>query len=162
MTLLKGGTPIEDSWVHLDDETAAPAGAAITVSFARWQAESEALKASGVTLGVRLTGDDAAEEITDDLNALQLVVIAFPAFTDGRGYSIARILRERYGYEGEVRATGNILRDQASLMTRCGFDAFDLAAHTDVADWLEGLKDITLEYQPAADRRRSVPQIRHA
>lgn len=162
MALLKDGQVVEDRWTHLDDDTPAPEGKPVTVSFARWQKDSESLKAAGAPLGIRLTGADDVEDIADALEALQLVAIAFPAFTDGRGYSMARILRERYGYTGELRATGNVLCDQASLMTRCGFDAFDLAPHVSVDDWFEVLSLVDVQYQPAADRRPSAAQLRHA
>jgi uncharacterized protein (DUF934 family) len=162
MALLKDGKIVEDRWTHLDDDSAAPEGKAITVSLARWQKDGEVLKASDVPLGIRLTGADDVEAIADALGTLQLVAIGFPAFTDGRGYSMARILRERYGYAGEIRATGDVLCDQASLMTRCGFDAFDLAPHVSVDDWLEVLALVDVQYQPAADRRQSAAQLRHA
>ena len=162
MALLKEGKLVEDGWTHLDDEAAAPAGKPVTVSLARWQSEGDSLKASGIPLGVRLTGDDAVEDIAVDLESLQLVAIAFPTFMDGRGYSMARILRERYGYAGEIRATGKVLRDQASLMVRCGFDAFELAPHVAPEDWLAGLEEVHVQYQPDAGRHRSIAQLRHA
>lgn len=162
MALLKDGGAVADRWTHLSDDAPIPACEAVTVSFARWQQDAGELKALGVPLGVRLTGDDAVEDIADDLGSLELVAIGFPTFMDGRGYSMARILRERYGFAGEVRATGNVLRDQASLMVRCGFDAFELAPHVSAEDWLDGLSDISVQYQPAADRRRAVAQLRHA
>jgi uncharacterized protein (DUF934 family) len=162
MALLKEGKLVQDGWTHLDDDTAVPGGTPITVSLARWQKDAESLKASGVDLGVRLTGEDAVEDIADDLESLQLVSIAFPTFMDGRGYSLARILRERYDYAGEIRATGNVLRDQASLMVRCGFDAFEPAPHVAPEDWLAGLDEVHVQYQPDAGRHRSIAQLRHA
>ena len=161
MVLIKQGQAVEDGWTHLDDDTPVPSGKAVTVSFARWQAEGDALKAAGAPLGVRLNGNDAVEEIAGDLDSLDLVAIDFPTFMDGRGYSMARILRERYGFEGEIRATGNVLRDQAIFMLRCGFDAFEPAPHVSAEDWLEGLPEVRVLYQPTADRRRSAAQLRH-
>jgi len=162
MALLKDGKIGEDRWTHLDDNSVAPDGKPVTVSLARWRKDGESLKFSGVPLGIRLTGADDVEDIANALGYLQLVAIDFPAFTDGRGYSMARILRERCGYTGEIRATGNVLCDQASLMTRCGFDAFDLAPHVSVEDWFEVLALMDVQYQPAADRRQTAAQLRHA
>ena len=122
----------------------------------------EAFKGQTNATAVRLESGEDARELLAMLDRLTLVVVHFPAFTDGRGYSMARILRERYGYAGEIRATGDVLCDQASLMTRCGFDAFDLAPHVSVDDWLEVLALVDVQYQPAADRRQSAAQLRHA
>jgi len=84
----------------------------------------------------------------------QVIALNFPSFTDGRHYSSARLLRERYGYKGEIRAIGDVLRDQLFYMRRCGFDAFAIRADRDPVDALEGLKDFSVTYQAAADDER--------
>src|SRR5690606_12426030 len=94
------------------------------------------------------------EEIAEDLQHFQVVALNFPAFTDGRHYSSARLLRERYGYKGEVRAIGDVLRDQLFLMRRCGFDAFAVRPDRDPYDALLGLKDFSVTYQAASDDPR--------
>src|SRR4051794_23757854 len=80
--------------------------------------------------GVRLESSDDPEALAGHLDRLTLVAIHFPTFTDGRGYSIARLLRERYGFKGEIRAVGEVLRDNLFYLSRCGFDSFDLSDQT--------------------------------
>ena len=91
------------------------------------------------------------ESIADDLQHFQVVALNFPVFSDGRHYSSARLLRERYKYQGEVRAIGDVLRDQLFYMKRCGFDAFALRADRDPYEALESLKDFSVTYQAATD-----------
>ena len=102
-------------------------------------------------LGIWLDADEAVEEIADDLQHFQVVALNFPVFTDGRHYSSARLLRERYAYKGEIRAIGDVLRDQLFYMRRCGFDAFAVRPDRDPYDALEGLKDFSVTYQSSAD-----------
>ena len=89
------------------------------------------------------------------------MVLEFPTFTDGRAYSYARTLRERYGYAGEVRATGDVLRDQLAFMQRAGFDAFELADAVDAGAALAAFDEFDGWYQRAVDRRATVPDLRH-
>lgn len=126
----------------------------IIVPLALWRDHSTALKARDGGLGVWLDADEAVEEIADDLVSFQVVALNFPAFTDGRHYSSARLLRERYNYKGEVRAIGDVLRDQLFFMRRCGFDAYAVRADRDPYDALEGLKDFSVTYQAASDDPR--------
>ena len=87
--------------------------------------------------------------------------LTFPAFTDGRAFSQARLLRQRFGYKGEIRATGNVLRDQYAFMQRCGFDAFEVAEDTDLAGWGRSAQAMSRHYQTAADGVRAVWAKRH-
>jgi uncharacterized protein (DUF934 family) len=82
-----------------------------------------------------------------------VIALEFPKFGDGRAYSYARLLRERYGFRGELRAVGNVLRDQALFMLRCGFDAFEVTEGTPIEGWREALGEISVVYQPTADGR---------
>jgi uncharacterized protein (DUF934 family) len=161
MALVRDRRAVEDDWITLDDDAAVPAGGSVIVSLARWRRDCTSLIGTAARIGVRLSGDDAVADIADALDRLDLVALAFPAFTDGRAYSMARLLRERHGFDGEVRAVGHILRDQASLMARCGFDAFELGAQVSIEDWLDALSEISVRYQPAADRRRTANELRH-
>jgi len=102
-------------------------------------------------IGIRLASDESPEEIADDLARFGLIALEFSKFTDGRAYSAARILRERYGYRGELCAVGNVLRDQLLFMRRCGFDAFDMDDEQNIEDWRAAISEIDLFYQPAAD-----------
>ena len=116
-----------------------------------WLEHAHALKARDGGLGIWLDADEIVEEIADDLEHFQVIALNFPVFTDGRHFSSARLLRERYGYKGEIRAIGDVLRDQLFLMRRCGFDAYAVRADRDPYDALEGLKDFSVSYQSAAD-----------
>ncbi|MEM8120240.1 DUF934 domain-containing protein, partial [Morganella morganii] len=90
-------------------------------------------------LGVWLDADEEPESIAGDLDRFQVIAVNFPAFTDGRGFSSARLLRERYGYKGEIRAIGDVLRDQLFFMRRCGFDAYAIRADRSPEDALASL-----------------------
>ncbi len=94
-----------------------------------------------------LAPGEEPKDLEDDLGALPLVAIHFPAFKDGRGYSYARELRTRYNFKGEVRATGDVLRDQLFYMTRCGFNAFEVREDRSIEEALQGLKDFSVTYQ---------------
>jgi uncharacterized protein (DUF934 family) len=144
----------EDAFVALADDEAAPASVrAVILSFARFQREGELFLSQGVEVGVRLEPDEPVEGLAYDLPRLALVALAFPKFRDGRAYSAATLLRERYGFGGEVRAVGDVLRDQALPMLRCGFDAFEPADGAMVEDWSHALHRFRQVYQTAADRR---------
>jgi len=162
MPLIKGGRFVADPWRHLGDDEAAEGADRITVSFARWRRERDALIASGVLLGVRLPNDAAASAIADDLGRLALVMLNFPRFTDGRAYSQARLLRGRLGFTGELRAAGDVLRDQLLFMQRCGFDAFAVGGRALAEDWLAAFREFDLFYQPAEDRRPWIMRQREA
>ena len=131
MPLIKNGQIVEDPWVTLDDDAPLPATDPVIVSLARFRAHKDALLSRRAPLGVRLKSAELASEIGGNARELDLIAIEFPTFRDGRGYSTARLLRERWGFAGELRAVGNVLRDQLLFMYRCGFDAFEIA-HPDV------------------------------
>lgn len=149
--VIKGGRIIPDTWQVVADDAELPEGAGI-VSLARWQRERAALLQRGQELGVRLANDDAVATLADDLPQLALVALEFPKFNDGRAYSQARLLRERYGYRGEIRATGEVLRDQLFFMMRSGFDCFVLRADQNLEAALSAFHDFSDAYQPAADQ----------
>jgi uncharacterized protein (DUF934 family) len=100
---------------------------------------------------VRLEPDEAVEDLAGDLQRLALVALAFPKFRDGRPYSAAALLRERYGFKGEIRAVGEVLRDQADFMIRCGFDAYEPADGSTPEDWNRAEHRFRHVYQAAAD-----------
>jgi uncharacterized protein (DUF934 family) len=91
------------------------------------------------------------DDIAADLGHWSLVTIDFPKFTDGRGYSLARLIRGRLEYVGELRAIGDIMRDQLYYLSRCGFDAFVLKAGKDPVDALAAFTEFTVQYQPSSD-----------
>jgi len=161
MALISNGRLTDDPWVTVADNEALPASGSVIVSLDRWKAEREALLARGGLLGVRLASSQLASEIAADLAHIDLVALEFPTFRDGRAYSTARLLRERYGYAGELRAIGNVLRDQFMFMHRCGFDAFEVADERQVEAWRKAMDEISVWYQPATDGRVPATTLRH-
>lgn len=128
-----------------------PAGDVI-VPLGQWLAQRDALLARDGRLGVWLANTEDPAVIAGDLNHFDLVAVDFPHFTDGRGYSIARLLRERYGWRGELRAIGDVIRDVVFYLSRCGFDAFDLKAGEDVQAALSAFGDFGEAYQTSVER----------
>jgi uncharacterized protein (DUF934 family) len=164
--VIRHGHVEDEAWsfVGVDAEPAVgdfPEGA-IVVPLAVWKQQREALKARRAPVGVWLKPDDEPGELAGDVEALPLVAVHFPKFTDGRGYSTATLLRRRYGYKGELRAFGDVGRDQLFYLARVGFDAFALAAHRDPEAALDGFDDFTVRYQGAVDDPRPLFRRRAA
>lgn len=131
--IIRNGKIVEDDWRRIDPENApafAPAAGetGLIIPLARYMAWREAgqLPAEPCRIGVLLGPDDAPESVQPFLSQLALVAVHFPAFTDGRGYSLGRLIRMRYAFAGELRAVGDILRDQLYFLKQCGFNAFEL------------------------------------
>ncbi|MBN8431415.1 DUF934 domain-containing protein [Microbulbifer salipaludis] len=103
-------------------------------------------------IGVWLDSDETADLLGDDAKALPLIAAHFPAFTDGRGFTLGRLLRERYGYTGELRAVGNFIRDQLTYLTRCGFNAFAYQGDEPLENLLGSMRDFNDSYQAAVDQ----------
>jgi uncharacterized protein (DUF934 family) len=160
MPLIKNGHFVDNTYTHVADDEALPQGA-VVVSLRRWQAEREALAARNAPLGVRLTSDQSPEALGADVSHFALIELEFPKFRDGRGYSWARILRQRQNFAGEIRAVGDVLRDQWLFMSRCGVDAFEVRPGTRIEDFRAALAEQTVFYQPASDRIRNVLDLRH-
>jgi uncharacterized protein (DUF934 family) len=150
MPLVKDGALADDSWTRIADDAALPGDGAVAVSFKRWQEERQALLGRNAPIGVFLTNTDPVEALAPDVNRIAVVMLDFPKYTDGRAYSQARLLRERHGYRGELRATGNVLRDQLLLMRRCGFDAYEVDARG-AAGFAAAMGSVTRAYQPATN-----------
>jgi uncharacterized protein (DUF934 family) len=141
-----------DAFTHVDDEAELPPGEVI-LSLARFQAEGDRLLSEGRAVGVRLTSDEEVEALAYDLPRIALVALQFPKFLDGRHYSNAQILRGRYGFTREVRAVGDVLREQAGFMLRSGFDAFEPADGSTPEQWERATRRFRHVYQRAADDR---------
>ncbi len=149
--LIKNNAVVDDSYEILpkDFNEASVEGLKI-VPLAYWLAHAENLK-SQAEIGVWIDSDEGPEELAPFLDSLKLIALNFPKFADGRGYSIARILRDRYKYQGELRAIGDVLHDQLFYMKRCGFDAFAIRADKDPVAALAGLQAFSDCYQGASD-----------
>jgi uncharacterized protein (DUF934 family) len=144
--------PVDDPFTWVADDQDLVQGDVI-LSLTRFQAEGDRLLSEGRSVGVRLQSHEEVEALAYDLPRLALVAFEFPKFRDGRAYSNARILRERYGFKGEVRAVGDVLREQAYFMLRCGFDAFEPADGSGAQEWQAATQRFRHVYQRAADGR---------
>ena len=144
--------PVEDPFTWVDDEQDLVDGDVI-LSLARFQAEGDRLLSEGRAVGVRLKSGEEVEALAYDLPRISLVALEFPKYLDGRHYSNARILRGRYKFAGEVRAVGDVLREQAHVMLRSGFDAFEPADGSGAQEWEAATRRYRHVYQRAADGR---------
>lgn len=161
MALIRHGQLVEDPYTKLADDDTLPVTGAVLVSLNRWQADREALLERESLVGVRLKSDESPEAIAGDLQSIALVALEFPQFRDGRAYSYARILRERYNYGGEVRAVGDVLMEQLHFMLRTGFDAFEIDSEDPLGQFEAARADFTVWYQPTGDGRPTAIQRRH-
>lgn len=147
--LLLNGQTATDDWQIIDDDSAIPAGGKVIIGWDRWKAEATSLASTDAEIGVAIPNDlDVAAEGGKLVDA-NMISIDFPAFSDGRGYSQARLLRERFSFKGQIRATGDVLADQAYYMFRCGFDALVPRHDQEMPQMAQSWKDFNLAYQPA-------------
>jgi len=155
--IIKNKTIVDDDWsvLRLSEgdapQTVVVPSGKIIVPLKVWQARRDAL-AQDYVLGVWLATHERAEELQNDLTRFAVIAVDFPKFADGRGYSIAYHLRSRLGYRGELRAIGDVLRDQLFYMQRVGFDAFALRADKDIHEALKSLSDFSISYQASVDQ----------
>jgi uncharacterized protein (DUF934 family) len=148
--LLRDGQIIIDEWQYVG-EAAAQAGAPLIVPFAEWQKEPDAWTARGSRLGVVLSPADKVEQLAPQLIRFALVAAEFPGPGEGRGYTQARLLRERWNFTGELRATGYVRRDQLFFMARCGFNSFELP-ESELQDAFTTFSTFSAAYQTSNDR----------
>jgi len=151
MTLLRNARIEHDDWVFIADDQPIPAAGAVVIPLARYLTERDRLDGRRDPLGLILASGETPRAIAGDVARFGLICLEFPKFTDGRSYSAARLLRERYGFRGELRAIGNVLRDQLAFMWRCGFDGFEIPDGASALKWLAALNEISVHMQPAAD-----------
>jgi len=147
-TLIRNRVLADDTWRVLQADEAIPADGEVIVPLSVWRERQQLLAERNGSTGVWL---EPADEPADIGTLPVLIAVHFPAFTDGRGYSTARLLRQRYGFTGELRAIGDILRDQLYELERCGFDSFALRADQDPIDALRAFEDFSESYQAGAD-----------
>ncbi len=146
MTLFKKNVFVKDEWTHLEDGDALLTGVPVTVSFDRLEKEWDTLARHTGLLGVRLANTAKAQNLAPYIAQLALIVLPFPAFSDGRSYSIARQIRLD-GYRGELRATGNVLPDQVQFMHQVGIDAYLVSDRFPLEAWQRASKQMSLAYQ---------------
>jgi uncharacterized protein (DUF934 family) len=161
MALVKNGQLVTSELVDVSGADAIPAAGGVIVSFDQWKAQRDELLKRGAPLGIRLRSDQPPELIAADLAHFAVVALEFPKFRDGRAYSYARLLRERYGFKGELRAVGEVLLEQLFFMLRTGFDAFEIESADPLGAWRTAIGDFSVWYQPTADGRPTAMQLRH-
>lgn len=159
MPLVKNGHIETDVFFHVADGAELPGDGAVLVSAARFLEDPEALLKRG-KVGVIWPNSRDIDDLVPYLQRIALVALVFPSFRDGRAYTQARLLRERHGYEGELRATGQVLRDQFVFMLRAGFDSFDVKKQADAEAFGEAARRYTVFYQPTGDGHLSAMQRR--
>ena len=158
MALWKNGRFVEDGWVVVADDQPVPDDGKVIVSLKRWRDGRETLAGRNAPLGLLVEPGSVWTDIAGDLSRFPVIAVTVPKYADGRAFSIARLLRERDGYEGEIRAVGTYIIDQVPMMMRVGIDAFAtvdpiLIAAFEKGEWPE----VPLYLQPALDRGREVP-----
>lgn len=158
MPLVKDKKLVENTTTHVADDEAINGHSDFTVTLDRWNQERDALRQHTGGVGIRIPNDADVRGLCAESLSAPMIVLEFPTFADGRAYSQARILREELKFEGELRATGDVLRDQVFFLHRCGFDALELRPDKDPKEALTAFDDFTIRYQPAADE--SLPLYR--
>jgi uncharacterized protein (DUF934 family) len=155
--LIKDKAIVDDSWTIIDatdtPEAVDTSANQVIVPLNVWNAQKDVLAARKSEIGVWLNSDELADELGADATGFQIVAINFPGFMDGRGFTAARLLRDRFGFAGELRAIGHVIRDQLFFLQRCGFNSFMLGNDTDLETALESFSDFTETYQAACDQK---------
>jgi uncharacterized protein (DUF934 family) len=155
MPLVKQGHIVEDTFVRVPDDASVPEGVPVIVTAERLLADATELTTRDGAVGVLWPNNRKVAELEPWLGRLALIALVFPKFRDGRAYSQARLLRERYGFGGELRATGDVLRDQFQFLIRAGFDAFEVKKSGDARVFAQAAARYSVFYQPSADGRPS-------
>jgi uncharacterized protein (DUF934 family) len=162
MPLVKAGRIVEDRFVRVLDGAPVPDGVAVILPATRLLADVRQLVLRHAPTGVVWPNDRKVAELAPYLDWIALVALVFPTFRDGRAYSQARLLRERHEFRGELRATGQVLRDQLLFLHRAGFDAFEVTKDADAAAFAQAVQRYSVFYQPTGDGRASTLTARRA
>jgi uncharacterized protein (DUF934 family) len=166
MPLVKNGRIATDLFLHVADGAELPGDGAVLVSAARFLEDPETLLKRAGKTGVIWPNNRDVDDLVPWLDRLAVIALVFPSFRDGRAYTQARLLRERHGFDGELRATGQVLRDQFVFMLRAGFDAFEVKKQADAEAFDESIRRYSVFYQPTGDGRLSAlhrrMQLRHS
>jgi uncharacterized protein (DUF934 family) len=155
MALIKNKQLVsDDPWIYVADADPIPAAGDVLISWQRFDRDDIDPETRNGRVGLRIEPEDDLLQVITHLPKVGLLAIDFPKFGDGRGYTKARLLRERYKYTGELRAVGEVLADQLFYLLRCGFDSFELAPGKDVAAALRSFETFSVTYQAAVDDPR--------
>jgi len=159
MKILKNRQVIQDSWKTLSTDDALTDGDLI-IPFERWLSELEVLQSRSGKTGVLISSDTNIQAVIENLNHFDLVALNFPKYTDGTCFSYAFLLRERHKFSGELRAVGDIFRDQFAYLERCGFDAIQLTDEEALENGKIAFDEIPMRYQSSADKAQPFYRIR--
>lgn len=159
--IIKDGAIVNDNYCLVTAIDTLPQ-ADILVTLAVWQVQSGAILAHPFKKGVLLQPEQHPETLIESLNQLDIIALDFPAFADGRAYSYAVLLRQRYGFTGELRATGDVFKDNLFYLKRCGFNSFAVRADKDIHIALQGLSDFSESYQASIDQKQALYHRRWA
>jgi uncharacterized protein (DUF934 family) len=160
MPLVKAGAIVEDKFVRIADGEPVPEQGAVLVPAERFLKDADEFARREDPVGVAWPNNRNVSELEPYLPRLALVALVFPTYKDGRAYSQARLLRERYGFRGELRATGQVLRDQFVFLMRAGFDALDVVKPADALAFEEAARRYSVFFQPTGDGRVTVARAR--
>jgi uncharacterized protein (DUF934 family) len=159
MPLIRDGAFVDDGFVTVTDDAPLTDAPSI-VSLARFKKEREALMARNAPLGIRLKASESPEQLGDDIHHFAVVALEFPIFRDGRAFSWSRILRTRLAYKGEIRSVGHFLYDQLAMLHRVGVNAFEVPDGFALEQFHRAMGEMSDVYQPAADGRRTIRDLR--
>ncbi len=160
MPLVRGGRIIDDRYLRVLDEAPIPDGVPVIIPAPRFLADAADIAGREAATGVLWPNNRKVAELAPHLDRLALVALVFPSFRDGRAYSQARLLREQHGFRGELRATGEVLRDQFLFLIRAGFDAFEVKKDADATAFAAALARYSVFYQPTGDGRTAARRAR--
>ena len=160
MALIHNGQLVDDIYTDARDLEPVPEDQPVIIGLRQWQANPDVLRAGERPLGIRLQSDQSPSLVAGDLGRFTVVAVEFPKFGDGRAYTHARLLRERFGFRGEIRAVGDVLQEQLNYMQRCGFDSFEITATDPLAAWQAVKDDHSVWYQATGDGRPRALELR--
>ncbi|TPQ24511.1 DUF934 domain-containing protein [Methylomonas sp. EFPC3] len=150
MQIIKDQQLINNTWTFIEDAAPLPSGD-ITVSLQRWLSEKAQLLERNSKVGIRVAPGEQLDALNSDLDKIDLIELNFPIFGDGRLFSVARLLRSRDGYQGELRAVGQYLPDQVFYLSRVGINAFDLSSQNDADLVLAAMNQFSVRYQSSTN-----------
>lgn len=156
MPLIENGRVIEDGFVTVADDSPIPSDRPAIISLQRWRDERETFHGRNARIGVRVPSDVRARDLADHLDGVSLVALEFPKFRDGRAFTTARELRERWNFTGEIRAVGHVIADQYQHLLRTGFNTVELPEGAKPEQWEAAQKSLTVAFQPSGDETQQL------
>ena len=160
MRVIEQGKLVDDVWHRADDSEQLPLESPVIVSLARLRKGIDSLLGRNAPLGVLVPSDTSTDDLADLIDRVSMFVIEFPKFRDGRGYTIARNLREHHHFKGELRASGHTLPDQYTFLIRCGFNSVEIPEGANSERWAEAMRSFDIAYQSMLDEDAPLTGLR--